>query len=99
MRSLALTVCALLSSGVATGCGDTCDAPEEPEYDCTPAVSGTANTCGGPMWNGVTYDQDKVFPVGCTVRLPACVGAYPDSVQTCTCGLGGSDPPKWGCPV
>jgi hypothetical protein len=86
------------------GC-NRCDAPEKITYgaDCTPVPAGTIGCEGGPSFgapNGRVPDPDKTFPVGCSVQLPFCVGAYPDSVQGCTCQRSRPDSkPTWVCPV
>ena len=63
--------------GGSSGCGDSCDAPDKPEYSCQPVAPGTPGSCSGPMFDGTTYDQDMAFPMGCEVRLPTCVEAFP----------------------
>ena len=79
-----------------TGCdGNRCDHPDKTEYSCEPVAPGTPNSCaGGPSFPEMSYDPDKVFPTGCTVRLPECLEAFPDDVKTCDCMNG-----TWECPV
>jgi hypothetical protein len=97
MRSLAVAMCAL--SFVMSGCDElTCGPPEEAEFTCEPVAAGTANTCGAIRFKGTTYGEGNAFPLGCRVRLPECVDAYPDNVQTCDCIMLG-DAPQWACPI
>ena len=101
MRASVVALCASL--GLCWGCQDdgwepSCNPPAKPEYSCAAVAPGTADTCVGPTWKGTTYDADKAFPVGCTVRLPLCADFYPGEVQTCMCQGEGSNT-GWGCPI
>lgn len=94
-----VALCALVALSCRAACDELlCGPPEEPEYSCTPVAPGTPDTCGGPIFEGEKYDQDKAFPIGCTVRLPTCVSAHASSVQTCDCQVLG-DTPRWSCPI
>lgn len=86
------------SSGCANFFSD-CDAPDKPEYSCEPVAPGTPGSCGGPRFDNKAYDEDLAFPRGCEVRLPMCVDAHPEQVQTCTCDYPGNTVVEWSCPI
>lgn len=98
VTSLGLLTLITLWLAVASGCNNQCGHPDEPEYSCEPVAPGTPNSCGGPVFNDMKYDQDKAFPSGCSVSLPMCVEAFPNHVQTCECSPfeGGMN---WVCPI
>lgn len=98
MTERVLAVMGVVWLAGAGGCGNACDHPDEQEYSCEPVAPGTPNSCGGPTFDGMAYDQDKAFPKDCTVRLPMCVSAYPGYVQTCTCSDAFGSL-MWVCPV
>jgi hypothetical protein len=77
-----------------------CTPPAELTYLCAPLPLGAPDSCaGGPsLFDAPKPDLDKAFPVGCEAKLPFCVGAYPNSVQTCYCQNNGSAN-EWVCPV
>jgi hypothetical protein len=95
------------AAGLLIGCGVDCPAPEKALYSCQPMSvhSGAQGCVGGAQMtsDGGISDPDEVFPVGCMVRLPYCLGAYPGSVASCTCqetNLSGANSPfSWLCPV
>jgi hypothetical protein len=107
MRAAALAAAAVLAVAVASaGCGifNTCGHPDEDELSCKalpasstePACAGRPNDdAGGPM----THLEDR-YPVGCVIRFPSCLGAYPDSTRTCSCFSNGPGAtPSWVCPI
>ena len=77
-----------------------CMPPAELTYLCDPLPLGAPDSCaGGPaLYDQPRPDLDKAFPVGCEAQLPFCVGAYPNSVQTCYCQTW-TGTPEWSCPV
>jgi hypothetical protein len=79
----------------------TCMPPAEVEVSCEPLPEGTTEEgCSGRALNGASVpggDEETVWPVGCEVRYPYCLDAYPMSVASCTCLEGTA--PTWNCPV
>jgi hypothetical protein len=99
-------VLAMAGATGGLGCGVECPAPDKAIYSCqsTMVAPGAQGCVGGAQMTsgGGVSDPDKVFPVGCMVRLPYCLGAYPGSVASCTCqetNFSGADSRfSWGCP-
>lgn len=81
--------------------GGTCSPPDEVEVSCEPLPADSAETgCSGRAYGGTPVpggDEDTVYPVGCEVRYPFCLDAYPTSVAECFCLEGIA--PAWSCPI
>jgi hypothetical protein len=97
MRSLVLAACASCLLVCSTGCDELiCNPPSDPEYSCSPVPIGTPGTCGELKVQFKTYNTDKGFPEGCSVRLPECTAH--SSVLTCDCQMEGTEL-RWVCPI
>jgi hypothetical protein len=104
-----IAIAALAALGLVaglSGCfitGDTCDHPDQQEISCEPLpATSTAPGCVGRPADGAggpASHLDDRYPVGCKVRDPVCLVAYPADVMTCTCGDQGDGTPVWYCPV
>jgi hypothetical protein len=105
MRAAHLAVAAVIA--IAPGCSwiNTCHHPDEQELSCqalppTSSEAGCAGRPGEDIGKPMTHVDDR-YPVGCEIRYPVCLGAFPESTKTCTCGpgFGSGEPPRWVCPV
>jgi hypothetical protein len=78
-----------------------CGHPSKATYSSPPGAPGSTGCKGFSVDGGGSASEvDETFPVGTVVRLPRCLGAYPDEVMTCTCSaLPTSTSTGWICPV
>jgi len=78
-----------------------CTPPDEVEISCEPLpADSTEEGCSGRAYGGTPVpggDEDTVYPIGCEVRYPECLAAFPNNVATCFCTEGVT--PTWTCPL